>query len=152
MIQSYLSQKINSPIDSIDISDNLTDAQVDTVRSWNDASLFFVQNNLYVNPTKVTNPTLLTNEISSLLKIPATTITPLLTIRKRRYLEIIRKMSIHTRDMVNERIDTETLALKNNQITLADAVFPFLQINDNLVRYYPEGHTTGQITGFVDGG
>jgi cell division protein FtsI/penicillin-binding protein 2 len=32
-----------------------------------------------------------------------------------------------------------------------NAIFPFLKIEDNLVRYYPESTALGQITGFVDG-
>lgn len=30
------------------------------------------------------------------------------------------------------------------------AIYPFIKIEDNLVRYYPEGRALGQITGFVD--
>jgi len=60
-------------------------------------------------------------------------------------------MSIGTRDIVNKRINTEFQAVKNKQLTTLDAVFPFIKIDDNLVRYYPEGRTIGQITGFVDG-
>jgi|GEM_PF-3958411 len=65
-----------------------------------------------------------------------------LSIRKKRHLEIIKKMSIGTRDMVNKRIDTELLTIKNKQLTPLDAIYPFIKIEDNLVRYYPEGHTT----------
>lgn len=51
-------------------------------------------------------------------------------------------MSIGTRDMVNKRIDTEIQAVKNKQLTPLEAIYPFIKIDDNLVRYYPEGRTT----------
>jgi hypothetical protein len=40
---------------------------------------------------------------------------------------------------------------KNREIWIQEnAIFPFIKIEDNLVRYYPEGEALGQITGFVD--
>ena len=67
-------------------------------------------------------------------------------------------MNIITRDIVKKRIDTEKTALSTigtkdearEVWTAENAVFPFLKIEDNLVRYYPEGKALGQITGFVD--
>ena len=142
---------MNSPVDDVTLAENLDDATIATTLSWGDDSLFFASNNLHVNPTKIKNPEILKGQISTLLHIAPEKIAPKLTIRKKQYLRIISKMSIRTRDMVNKRIDTEMLALKNHQITKDDVIFPFLKIDDNLVRYYPEGNTTGQITGFVDG-
>lgn len=150
-IQSYLALKMDTPIEDIDIASNLPEDVIATIESWQDPSLFFVVNNLRVNPTKVTNAPILVAQLSTLLDIPEETLNQKLTIRKRKHLEIIRKMSISVRDMVNKRIETEKLALKNNQLTPEQTIIPFLKIEDNLVRYFPEGHTTGQITGFVDG-
>lgn len=150
-IRNYLALKMDAPIESVDIATNLSEETITTIESWQDPSLFFVVNNLYVNPTKVQNAPILTAQLSTLLGVPSDTITSKLTIRKKRHLEIIRKMSISVRDMVNKRIETEKLALKNKQLNPEDAISPFIKIEDNLVRYYPEGHTTGQITGFVDG-
>lgn len=150
-IRNYLALKMDAPIESVDIATNLSEETITTIESWQDPSLFFVVNNLYVNPTKVQNAPILTAQLSTLLGVPSDTISSKLTIRKKRHLEIIRKMSISVRDMVNKRIETEKLALKNKQLNPEDAISPFIKIEDNLVRYYPEGHTTGQITGFVDG-
>lgn len=60
-------------------------------------------------------------------------------------------MSIWTRDMVNKRITAERLAVKNGQVDEKNTIYPFIKIEDNLVRYYPEGNTLSQITWFVDG-
>ena len=59
-------------------------------------------------------------------------------VRAKQHLEIIRKMSIGTRDIVSKRIETERLAVKNGQILEENTIYPFIKIEDNLVRYYPE--------------
>ena len=59
-------------------------------------------------------------------------------VRVKQHLEIIRKMSIGTRDIVSKRIETERLAVKNGQILEENTIYPFIKIEDNLVRYYPE--------------
>lgn len=40
--------------------------------------------------------------------------------------------------MVNKRVTTEKAAVKNGQIDEFNAIYPFIKIEDNLVRYYPE--------------
>lgn len=40
--------------------------------------------------------------------------------------------------------------LATEAIMLEHAIYPYIVIEDNLVRYYPEGNSLGQITGFVD--
>lgn len=137
-IRNYLSLKMDSPIESVDVASNLSEETIATIESWQDPSLFFVVNNLYVNPTKVQNAPILSAQLSTLLSIPVETVNQKLAIRKRKHLEIIRKMSIDVRDMVNKRIDTEQQALRNKQLNPEDAISPFLKIEDNLVRYYPE--------------
>jgi hypothetical protein len=55
-------------------------------------------------------------------------------------------MNLVSRDTIKKRIDTEKIALNNispknyaREIWIGEnAVFPFLKIEDNLVRYYPE--------------
>ncbi len=150
-IRNYLSLKMDSPIESVDIASNLSEETIAIIESWQDPALFFVVNNLYVNPTKVQNASILAAQLSTLLSVPVEIINQKFAIKKRKHLEIIRKMSISVRDMVNKRMETELLAFKNKQINSTDMVSPFLKIEDNLIRYYPEWHTIGQITGFVDG-
>lgn len=137
-IRNYLSLKMDSPIDDIEVANNLDEKTIETISAWQDPSLFFVVNNLHANPTKVQDVPILVAQISALLHIPEETLTQGFTIRKRRHLEIIRKMSISARDMVNKRIETEILALKNKQLDPEDTISSFIKIEDNLVRYYPE--------------
>jgi cell division protein FtsI/penicillin-binding protein 2 len=150
-IKSYIKERMETPIQSVEIAQKIDEKTRETILSWNNDALYFVVDNLYVDPTRVKNVSLLVTLLHNSLWIDENILKDKLSIRKRRHLEIIRKMSIGTRDIVNKRIDTEFQAVKNKQLTALEAVYPFLKIDDNLVRYYPEGRTTGQITGFVDG-
>jgi cell division protein FtsI/penicillin-binding protein 2 len=150
-IREYISIKMDTPIESVEIKQDLDEATIDTIVWWWEESLFFIANNLKVNPTKVKDGVLLANRLAPLLNIPVENIMPKFTPRKNRHLGIIQKMSIGTRDIVNKRIESELLAIKESRLEKTDAIYPFLIIEDNLMRFYPEGRTLGQITGFIDG-
>lgn len=141
---------METPVESVEIKSNLDEATIDTIVSWGDEAFFFISNNLYVNPTKVDNANLLAAKLSVLLEIPTEELLPKFAMRKRRHLEIIHKMNIWTRDLVNKRIDAEILAVKEKRLEKTNAVYPYLKIEDNLLRFYPEWRTLGQITGFID--
>ncbi len=155
-IESYIQTKISTPIESVLIKEALEESRIEAINRLNSDALFFVVNNLYVNPTKVGNSQLLASELSVILDMPRESLESLFVVKKRRHLEILRKMNILTRDIVKKRLDTEKSALltipaiKRDAWTFENAIFPFIKIEDNLVRYYPEGEALGQITGFVD--
>ncbi len=150
-IRDYLTKKIDSPIESVEIKRELEDEMVEVISSWQDASLFFVVNHLYVNPLKVTEPDILAARLSSVLGIPEEDILTKFEKKKKQHLEIIRKMNVSTRDAVMTRLSNERLAIKNKELRLDNSIVPYIKIEDNLVRFYPEKNITGQITGFVDG-
>ncbi|MBC7498207.1 penicillin-binding protein 2 [Candidatus Gracilibacteria bacterium] len=157
-IEAYIQTRISTPIESILIKEALDESTITQITDIGEPALFFVVNNLYVNPTKVTNSGALASRLSTILGVSSDSLEPLFVVRKRRHLEILRKMNIISRDIIKKRIDIEKAALNNiptkdhaREIwTLDNAVFPFLKIEDNLVRYYPEGQALGQITGYVD--
>jgi cell division protein FtsI/penicillin-binding protein 2 len=59
-------------------------------------------------------------------------------------------MNVSTRDSVIKRLSTERAAIKNKELYIEDSIVPFIKIEDNLVRFYPEKNIVSQITGFVD--
>lgn len=160
---------MESPIESVFLKKNVDSDAVATINSWDNEALFFVVNNLYVNPTKVQNGSDLAQKLQTLFGGNQDDWQAKFKIRKKRHLEILRKMSIGTRDMVdikikeNKELVTNTITkeyktttdknkrhdLRKN-IIATYAFYPFIKIEDNLVRYYPEGRALGQITGFVD--
>lgn len=150
-IKTYLSNKVDSPIESVQVAEGVEEAAANEISTWQDPSLFFVANNLYVNPTKVNDKTALATKLAPLLKTDVASLVPKFEIRKKRHLEIIRKMSVSTRDAVLKRINTEKAAIKNGQLLASESIITYIKIEDNLVRFYPERSIAGQITGFIDG-
>jgi hypothetical protein len=150
-IRSYIEGRMETPIESVEVARELDEETIEQIGGWTDPSLFFVVNNLYVNPTKVTDKALLASKLATVLGKQEEEILPVLEIRKKRHLEIIRKMSVSTRDAVIKRINAEKAAIKNKQLYIEDSIVPFIKIEDNLVRFYPEKNILSQITGFVDG-
>jgi stage V sporulation protein D (sporulation-specific penicillin-binding protein) len=150
-IRDHLERRMDTPVESVQLADNLDDEKAEIIGSWQDPSLFFVVNHLYVNPTKVVEPAVLATRLASVLDIEEEKILAKLELKKKRHLEIIRKMNVSTRDTVMTRITNERLAIKNKELLIEESIVPYLKIEDNLVRFYPEKNITSQITGFVDG-
>lgn len=149
-IRNYLQFRIDSPIESVELYRELDESSIEIIGSWQEPSLFFVVNNLYINPTKITNKNLLAEKLVPILRIDRETLLPKLEIRKKQHLEIIRKMSVSTRDTIMKRLTTERAAIKNKELYIEDSIVPFIKIEDNLVRFYPERNIVSQITWFVD--
>lgn len=145
-IEAYIQNRMNTPIDSVLVKENCDEVTIENIGRINDNALFFVVNNLYVNPNKVTNAPILANQLTAIVNMPKDTLESLFVIKKRRHLEILRKMSINTRDIIKKRIEQEKAVLqtitnkdKAREIwTAENAIFPFIKIEDNLMRYYPE--------------
>lgn len=150
-IRDYLQRKMDTPVESVEIQRDLEDDMVEIISSWQDPALFFVVNHLYVNPLKVSEPEVLATRLSWVIGMSEEDIIVKFEKKKKRHLEIIRKMNVSTRDAVMTRLANERQAIKNKELTLEDSIVPFIKIEDNLVRFYPEKNITGQITGFVDG-
>ena len=129
---------MEEPISQVEIKGDLDEKTIETITNWNNEALFFISNNLYLNPTKVQDKAVLIAQLSTLLSEDKAILEKKFTIRRKRHLEIVRKMTIGTRDIVNKRIETEKTAVKNGQLIPTEAVYPFLIIEDNLLRYYPE--------------
>lgn len=63
MIESYIQTRISTPIESVLLKEALDEKSVETINNLDNPSLFFIVNNLYINPTKVTNPEALAEKL-----------------------------------------------------------------------------------------
>jgi cell division protein FtsI/penicillin-binding protein 2 len=52
-IRDYLQFRMDAPIESVELYRELDETKIELIASWQEPSLYFVVNNLYVNPTKV---------------------------------------------------------------------------------------------------
>jgi hypothetical protein len=93
-VEEYLKRRVSEPITSVLIASNLDEKLIENIIQLEYSELFFISNNLYVNPTLIKNPEILANNLSEVLKIEKNDLQQKFTIRQKRHLEIIRKMSI----------------------------------------------------------
>ena len=149
-IRVHLMTRMDTPIESVEIAESLSEDIIQQIDAWQEVSLYFVSNNLYVNPTKVQNKEELIARLGVALMKTREELLPKFDIRKKRHLEIIHKMSVTTRDAISKRINTEKLAIASKQLERDASIYYFLKIEDNLIRYYPEQNIGSQIIGFVD--
>ena len=119
-IRIYLMSRMDTPIDEAKLAVSLSEDIIQQIDAWQDVSLYFVSNNLYVNPTKVQNKEELMARLAIVLVKTREELLPKFEIRKKRYLEIIHKMSVTTRDAISKRINTEKLAIASRDAHFVD--------------------------------
>jgi hypothetical protein len=93
-VEEYLKRRVSEPITSVLIASNLDEKLIENIIQLEYSELFFISNNLYVNPTLIKNPEILASNLSEVLKIEKNDLQQKFIIRQKRHLEIIRKMSI----------------------------------------------------------
>lgn len=138
MLSSYLKDRMESPVDAVQLAEKVPENIIQKIEDWQDLSLYFVVDNLYVNPTLIVDRELLTRRLAEALGVTEKSIAPKLEIRERRHLEIIKRMSLSTRDTVTKRLTAEKEAIKQKQLLIEESIVPYIKIEDNLVRFYPE--------------
>jgi hypothetical protein len=141
---------MSTPIDSVQIQKTLTPVQIQAIEALADSGVYMVSDNLYVNPSALTDKEKTANILGRILDVPAETVLPRLAVRTRRHLEILHRMTIRSRDMVKKRILADRVSVAQKTIPDTESIYKFFKVEDNLVRFYPEEYVGGQIVGFVD--
>ncbi len=67
-----------------------------------------------------------------------------------RYVKILRKMGLSTRDMIDARIQAEKVNIAQGRMLDTESISHFFILEANPTRFYPEKNMGGQIVGFVD--
>ena len=107
--------------------------------------------NIYVNPTKYDKTRSHGTSIATILDIPLQDFRDALKLRINRNVDIISKLDREVTDKVIEKILEEQQRVRDKELSPADAIYPFLKLEDHPVRIYPEGSIVSQVTWFVDG-
>ena len=150
-LKTYLHDKINKPyIDFVLVAEHVTIEATREIQAWKEPSLSFILDNLYVDPTIVLNPDALAAKLSEKLGITLEAAQWKLEKRAPQYLKVLQKMSINTRDRINERIANEKLAIKKWELTPEESIYQFFILESHPTRFYPERTIGGQIMGFMD--
>lgn len=73
-------------------------------------------------------------------------------VRKRplRYVKVIRRMNLSTKDFVDMRLSDEKQAIQKGLLPKEKGISSFIILEPNPTRFYPEKNISGQLVGFVD--
>lgn len=153
-IREDIHKKISKEfIDSVIIKENLTDKELLDLKdivSNPDGAFGVINNSLYVDPTKVPDTKEMSQKLISILALPKTEIDFKLSKRTVRYVKVLKKMGLTTKDMIDNRIQAEKINIAQGRMLDADSIYHFFILEANPTRFYPEKTMGGQIVWFVD--
>ncbi len=112
----------------------------ETIRALNLPGIKIANNMIIADPVQISNPEQVAQDLAPLVGSTSVELTPLLEKRKRRYVEISRKIS--------PKISEKILELKYNPEF--KKLFRGVQLTDEYWRYYPEKNLAAQTIGFLD--
>lgn len=140
-------------IDSVIVKENLNEKEIRELGSlteWSGSSFGIINNSLYVDPTGIHNKDAIVMQLMDILSLSKEELDYKLSKRKVRYVRILRKMNLSTRDMIDNRIETEKINIAQWRMLDTESIFHFFILEANPTRFYPEKNMGGQIVGFVD--
>lgn len=153
-IRDDIHRKISKEfIDSVIVKENLSAKEVADLRDITEgsgSSFGIINNSLYVDPTRVENKDALVNFLMNTLALSKRDLDFKLSKRTVRYVKILRKMGLSTRDMIDARIQAEKINIAQGHMLDSESITPFFILEANPTRFYPEKNMGGQIVGFVD--
>ncbi|MFA6091006.1 MAG: penicillin-binding transpeptidase domain-containing protein, partial [Candidatus Gracilibacteria bacterium] len=153
-IHEEIQRKISKEfIDSVIIKENLNQKEIhdlEYLTVGSGSSFGIINNSLYVDPTKVEDKVGMTTKLMGILSLSKNELDFKLSNRTTRYIKIIRKMNLSTRDMIDVRMQAEKVNIAQGRMLDSESIFHFFILEANPTRFYPEKNMGGQIVGFVD--
>lgn len=140
-------------IDSVIVKENLSPKEVSDLAYLTEGSGSYfgiINNSLYIDPTRVVEKDRLVTELMNILTLSKEELDFKLSKRVVRYVKILRKMGLATRDMIDARVQAEKMNIAQGRMLETESIFHFLILERNPTRFYPEKNMGGQIIGFVD--
>ncbi len=114
-------------------------------------SWVYVNNwNLYVNPEEIVLPDLVAQKLSKFIDIPEPRIKYLIRKRIKRYIPIIKKLSIQENEKLDKYLKEEKKAVKAWILSEENSIYKFIILTPYPQRYYPEKKLASQVIWFID--
>lgn len=107
--------------------------------------MYFVSNNLYINPLTVAFSPAQRSSFIELADISSTILDRLLERRRVRYVKLLNQISFDTKEYIESEL--QSIKKQNSKSPLLSAII----LEPHPSRYYPQKYVGSQITGFVDG-
>lgn len=150
-LKTALAAKIEKPyLDYVLLKENLSIDEIQNFEALNIDGIFLVTGNAYVNPTIITDTAFVSEKLQSILAMPKESVDFLISKRPIRYVKILKRMNLPTKDYIDSKLADEKEAIKKGFLTEKSGISEFLILEPNPTRFYPEKNLGGQIIGFVD--
>lgn len=152
-IRTELNRRIEKEfIDFVLVKEALTPDETKDMELFSGSGFIMLGTNLYLNPLEVPpeRKTAYSAKLVQTFRMTQEQADFLLSKRPVRYVKILRKMNLSTKDYVDERLKEEKEAVKKGLLNEADGITPFVILEPHPTRFYPEKFVAGQVTGFVD--
>lgn len=152
-IRAELNRRIEKEfIDFVLVKEALSPDEVKDMELFSGSGFTLLSGNLYLNPLEVPEDRkpAYSAKLVQAFQMSKDQADFLLSKRPVRYVKILRKMNLSTKDFVDERLKEEKDAVKKGLLNENDGITPFLILEPHPTRFYPEKNVAGQVTGFVD--
>ena len=152
-IRTELNRRIEKEfIDFVLVKEALSPDEVKDMELFSGSGFSLLSGNLYLNPLEVPEDRkpAYSAKLVQAFQMSKDQADFLLAKRPVRYVKILRKMNLSTKDFVDERMKEEKDAVKKGLLNENDGITPFLILEPHPTRFYPEKNVGGQVTGFVD--
>lgn len=153
LIRSELGRRIEKEfIDFVLVKEALTKDEIREMESFTNSGFTMLSNNLYLNPLSVPDERkpLYVAKLLQTFRMTEAQAEFLLSKRQVRYVKLLRRMNLSTKDFIDARLKEEKEAVKKGLLDEKDGIAPFIILEPNPTRFYPEKNVGGQVTGFVD--
>jgi len=140
-LKNFLAAKIEKPyLDYVLLKENLSIDEIQNFAALDIDGIFLVSGNAYVNPTLITDLNFVSEKLQVILSMPKESVDFLLGKRPIRYVKILKRMNLPTKDFVDIKLNDEKEAIKKGFLTKETGISNFLILEPNPTRFYPEKH------------
>jgi len=151
IIAEELKKKISKKyITSILITEDLSEKQIYNINLLKLPELFIYEKWLYIDPTLVQNKAFTAKKLSTIISFPEENLIPYMKKRERKYIFLLKKISIEISSEIQEFIKDEKNAIRKWYIKKENWISKFLQLTPHSHRYFPENKIASQVLWFVD--
>lgn len=138
-LKAILTTKIEKPyLDYVLLKENLSIDEIQNFEALNIDGIFLVSGNAYVNPTRITDPSFVSQKLQTILTMPKETVDFLISKRPVRYVKILKRMNLPTKDFIDVKLVDEKEAIKKGFLTEDNQISNFIILEPNPTRFYPE--------------
>lgn len=150
-INANLTERINKPyVDSVLLKTDASASECAGIALLGNPAISCTDSSVFADPTKIGDLNAIVPKLQSILGGDTQSLQTALKLRPVRYIKILRKMSMQSKDIIDARIQNEKEALQKGLLSEKDSISNFLILEPIPTRFYPEKDIGGQITGFVD--